>query len=277
MAGPRRPVRVQPAGARRTAGDDRPAPGGRRDRQPAGRPVPGPRRGERGPLVHRPRPGRVARNRRTWPPCSAAKPCSTLRCPRPRCPGLRGGRRQSAGDGTRVSAFGASGPWRGGAPGSGGPRRPVRLARGPGGAAVPRGRCRVPPRGARCGYGGMTRNVNSVVVAPGGPGSTTGGSARTTRHAGAGGAGGAPVLTCQTQGQLGFGCNICDGDNPAMFTMGLRLASTEYRQHRRAARRSAGIRAPAAPPRPAVGAPRGYREPGQCNANPPPSAPGRIS
>ena len=37
--GPRRPVAVQPAGARRPAGADRPATGGGRGRQPAGRPA----------------------------------------------------------------------------------------------------------------------------------------------------------------------------------------------------------------------------------------------
>src|SRR5262249_13316693 len=76
--GPRRPVRLQPAGARRPAGDDRPAPGGRRDRQHTGRHVPHPRRGERRPLVHGPRPGRgppgTRRPARPAPPGGDARP-----------------------------------------------------------------------------------------------------------------------------------------------------------------------------------------------------------
>ena len=56
-AGPWRPIRLQPPGARRPAGPDRPAAGRRRDRQPAGRDVPGTGRAQRGQLVHRPRPG----------------------------------------------------------------------------------------------------------------------------------------------------------------------------------------------------------------------------
>ena len=77
--GPRRPIRVQPAGTRRTAGDDRPAPGGGRDREPARRLVPHPRRGEHRPLVHRARPGRGGPERQTWPTCSVARRCSRSR------------------------------------------------------------------------------------------------------------------------------------------------------------------------------------------------------
>ena len=59
--GARRPVGLQPAGAPRPSGPDRPAPGDRRDRASARRRVPGPGRWPTWPLVHRPRPARNER------------------------------------------------------------------------------------------------------------------------------------------------------------------------------------------------------------------------
>ena len=65
--GPRRPVRLQRAGAPRPPGADRPAAGGGRDRASGRGRVPGPGRRQPGPLVRRPRPGRLSRRRPAGP------------------------------------------------------------------------------------------------------------------------------------------------------------------------------------------------------------------
>ena len=81
---PRRPVGLQPAGARRAAGHDRPAAGGGRGRQPAGPAVPGPRRARGSPTGSPPagcRP-RWAGPSRCWPSCGSRWAWAAVRRPR---------------------------------------------------------------------------------------------------------------------------------------------------------------------------------------------------